>query len=87
MLIGILTCDTVGSWIDHVGLRRLILFCCHLVDLVILVVYLFLVVVSQENLDVITLGRCTYIVIFNKLLLFANHILQVDDSTGLQLKI
>ena len=52
MLISILTCDAVGSWIDHVGLRRLIFFCGNLVDLVFLVVYLLLVVVSQENLDV-----------------------------------
>jgi len=44
-------------------------------------------VIPQKDLNVITLGRCSNIVILDELLLFADHILQVNYCAGLQLKI
>jgi len=44
-------------------------------------------VVTQENLYVVALGRGADVVVFNELLLFADHILQVDDGARLQLQV
>ena len=56
---------------------------------IFLLIFLLLVieVVTKENLNVLTLSRRTYIIIFNELLLLADHILQVNNCSGLQLKV
>ena len=56
---------------------------------IFLLIFLLLVieVVTKENLNVLTLSRRTYIIIFNELLLLADHILQVNNRSSLQLKV
>ena len=74
----------------------------------IIIVFLFLLVVAQEDLDVYTEGEnyildkglnsqfkiltvslCSGadVVIFDELLLFANHVLEIDDCPCLQLQV
>ena len=53
--------------------------------LLIIVILLFVQVITEENLDVISLSRSADIIILDELLLLADHVLQVNDCTGLEL--
>ena len=106
-MLAVLACHAVGARVNRGENFRLILLGSQLLDLIV-IVFLFLLVVAQEDLNIYSKGKkyildkrlikvfkiltvslsCgTNIVIFDKLLLFTDHVLEIDDRPCLQLQV
>ena len=55
--------------------------------LLILIVLLVIQIVAEENFDIFSLRCRSDIVVLNEFLLLADHVLQVNDRSSLQLKV
>lgn len=106
-MLAVLSCHAVRARVNRGENFRLILLGSQLLDLII-IVFLFLLVVAQEDLNIYSQGKkyildkrlikvlkiltvslsCgANIVILDKLLLFTDHVLEIDDRPCLQLQV